>query len=275
MIKEIKLKAWSPSALKAYEECPAKTKYERVQKLCVLCFQGSYTRHNGVITCAKCGRNPPPNGEALDRGTVIHAAIETYIRLQTNKVKGKGQIDNRGQVIWTGFDKKRPVFDFDLKNIKSIITPLRKGFEARKVRTELDLAFTKEWKPCDWMASDVYLRIKMDALEAIEDESEVTDWKTGRFKPEQEFNDQLNIYSVGALTAGFGKQTKSRLVFTDEGQQVATESGQLTIAQLPKAQKEWDKRAKKMLVDKSFVPKPAMHCRWCPYSANKGGPCKW
>ncbi|HEY6007569.1 MAG TPA: PD-(D/E)XK nuclease family protein, partial [Geobacteraceae bacterium] len=207
---------------------------------------------------------------------VIHAALEQYIRLQRKTLKGKGQIDGKGQVIFADFDKKRPVYQFDLTNLKkNIVEPLRKGYEERKVRCELDLAFTKEWKPCDWMASNVYVRLKMDVMHIVGDKTVVTDWKTGRFKPEEEFDDQLSAYAVGALSAGFGEETSARLIFTDEGQVVNTDAGNLTRIQLPKAQKEWDKRAKKMLTDTMFVPKPAMHCRWCPYSANKGGPCKF
>lgn len=277
MIITQKITAWSPSALRAYEQCPRKTQYERCQKLCTWCFGGTVKKAGGVLQCNKCGKTPPPNGEALDRGTVIHAAIEHYIRLQRNVLKGKGQISAKGQVIYTGFDKKLPVFPFDLTNLKKdIIEPLRKGYEARKVRTELDLAFTKEWKPCDWMASNVYVRLKMDVLHILDEKrTKVTDWKTGRFKPEEEFDDQLSAYAVGSLTAGFGEETEANLIFTDEGQVVSTDAGNLKKSQLPKAQKMWDKRAKAMLTDTMFIPKPAMHCRWCPFSANKGGPCKF
>jgi len=254
LIVNIPIKAWSPSSLRDYESCPRKTQYSRVQKLCIKCFEGSMSKGKGSESkCSKCGAEAPPEAEPLRRGTEIHDAAQMFIR---------GQL------------KKLPV-ELSKPGVKKYLNKLAVGYKARTVRTELELAFDKSWKLVQWMDSSVYVRFKVDVLELPKGQpSLVTDWKTGNPKPE-EYDDQLNGYAVAALSAGFGEEVRSRLYYTDHDKLVTTEAGTLKLVQLGKVQKYWDSRAKKLLVDRHFVPKPSRKCLYCDYSANKGGPCEY
>jgi hypothetical protein len=243
------IKTWSPSALKAYEECPRRTKYERVDYLCPKCFKG---RLNKRGTCDKCGREKPPEAPALARGTALHEEAEMYIRGQ------------------------RKTIHPDLKKVAKELRLLKADYAKQKVRVELNLAFTQDWKMTGWTDEDVYVRFKVDVLHFPEPKlSVVKDWKTGKLRPGEVFDDQLMGYAVASLTAGFGERTRAELIFTDQGQTVTSEAGELTLVQLPKAQKALDKRASKMMNDPKFNPRPGNYCRWCAFSANNGGPCRF
>ena len=80
------------------------------------------------------------------------------------------------------------------------------------------------------------------------------------------------------LSAGFGETSQSKLVFTDHGINVPRDDEditELTLEDLPEAQARWTKRAKAMMTDEVFVPRPNFLCRYCPYSCNVGGPCEY
>ena len=190
---------------------------------------------------------PEPSSPALARGSEIHGHAEQYVTGREPKL-----VD----------ELKHPV-------IKKMLDGLK------KVRVEMELAFTKKWKPCHWLAPDVYVRFKIDAVHFLKDGTVlVIDWKTGKFKPSDEYAQQLHAYCVALLSSGLAKQAKSMLVFTDTGDVVESEKV-LTLEDLPAAQKEWDKKAKPMLSDTMHAPRPGNACRWCTFSTNRGGPCQF
>lgn len=230
-----RITAWGPSRLALYNDCPAKAKYKHIDKL------------------------PDPGGPAMVRGNKIHAAAEAY--------------------IWKRTNVRHP----DLKHAKimALLRQLRKAASEKRVRTELEIALNKQWKPCEWLAPEVYVRIKLDVVLFSKDgtSAEVIDWKTGKAytageKPE--YVDQLSQYSV-ILMSAFPKlgRVESRLVFTDAGQEVQVPEGNLARDNLAAAQRHWDMAAKPLLTDTLFKPKPGRSCAYCPYSANKGGPCQY
>lgn len=197
-----------------------------------------------------------PSSPALERGTELHEAIENYISWRTSKLHK------------------------EVKAVAPLLKTLRTEFKKKLIRTELELAFNRLWQPCHWLAPDVYCRFKLDLLRLspADEACEVLDWKTGRFKENGHYDDALNGYATAILGSTYADKLKSatgKLVFTDEGQVVERPSGTLTRAQLPKAQKVWDGRVKKMLSDTAFKPCPSNACRWCPYSVQKNGPCDY
>lgn len=239
-------RAWSPSALKDYEECPRRTMLERAKRLCRRCFQGVVRKQ-----CSHCGEGEPPRGEALERGERIHRDAEMYIR-------GQGKLTA------------------DLQKVRRQLGDLRSAYRQGQARVELQLAFTRKWKLTEWLAQDVYVRFKLDVLRLLgRTQSRVTDWKTGRYRPEEDFSDQLNGYAVAALSAGFGEEVEAELVFTDIGKPITTGAGRLTLPRLGQAQQALDRRARRMLSDQLFAPRPGRYCTWCRYSANAGGPCEF
>lgn len=197
-----------------------------------------------------------PKGAALEYGNIVHKAAENYIAHRTNEL-------HEG-----------------LKKIKKLLDRLRALYKKRLVRVEAELAFTKEWKPTHWFADDVYVRVKIDALELSPDGKtcRVYDWKTGKFKNQrriEEDDDALNLYAVGALSTGLAKEATAELVYTVNGKSIKRPKGTVSLPVLKENQQAWDKRARPMLNDKHFATRPGNHCTYCPYTANIGGPCEF
>jgi CRISPR/Cas system-associated exonuclease Cas4 (RecB family) len=243
--------AWSPSKLTEYEECPLRCKLKTVDKLCPICFAGTL-RGFEVQTCTKCGGSPV-KGAALDRGTLLHKEAENFI-------SGKAPAPHKELL---------PVADW--------LTRLRSGFRKGLVRLEVELALTKAWTPTTWFGKDAWLRTKIDVQDMTGTlKWKVIDWKTGKFKPDGEFSDQLNIYSTALLSAFPQPKTiESSLVFIDAGQEVERPEGTVKRKDLAKAQKRWEARTKAMMADTIFPPKPSYGCKWCPFAKSKGGPCQY
>jgi hypothetical protein len=151
---------------------------------------------------------------------------------------------------------------------------LRAAFKKKAVLVELEVAFNEKWERVDWFDKAAWLRLKLDVLERKATHTEITDWKTGKVRDEdQQYADQLNLYAVAALTAGMGTVTKSQLVFTDHGKVVKKKEGELTLDGLEAARQAWEQRVRPMFMDKFFAPNPSWLCKWCPFSKAKGGPC--
>lgn len=194
-----------------------------------------------------------PNGP-LARGSAIHKAAEDYI---THRVAALPDTLQNPKV-------------------KKLLALLRKDYKLKKVRVEMELAFTKEWKMCGWLAQDVYCRFKVDVVHLLPGgKANLIDWKTGKFKPDGEYDDQLAAYAVGVLSSGLVKQATAQLMFTDVGEPVTRPAGALDVKGLAKEQKRWDAKARAMLSDTTFPCRPGNACRWCFFSTNKGGPCEF
>ena len=240
--------SWSPSKLEKYEACPLKCKLETVDKLCPKCFAGALKGWDNP-TCTKCGGGPDPS-PVLQRGTMLHKEAEDFIT-------GKKAMHN------------------DLKPVAEWLTTYRKGHAKGFVRVEQQVAVDRDWKEVEWFSPKAWLRTKIDVLDLTGKlKWKVADWKTGKFKPDGEYSDQLNIYSTVVLSAfPQPKTVTSTLVFIDAGRGVERPEGEVKRKDLPKAQKRWVDRAKAMLTDEIFPPKPSFSCRWCPFSKGSGGPC--
>lgn len=246
------VKAWSPSLLESYEACPRRAKLERIDKLCPKCFKGRLKGFEAPV-CDTCKANieqPPP----LVRGTLIHGMAESFI---------------------TGREVGLPE---ELGLVGKVLSKLKLGYKKRLVRVEVELAVDWRWKPVSWFDKSAWLRTKLDALHFLSPKSaEVTDWKTGRYKPDSAgYSDQLHIYATAAMsTFDLMDSVSARLVFTDSGEVVEKPEGTVTRATLEQSKKTWAKRALPLFKDKRFAPTPSMACRWCSYSRNKGGPCEF
>ena len=229
---------WSPSKLGCYEECPARACYKYIGKL------------------------PDPGGPALVRGSFVHEQCEHYI---AGRIKALADIYQGSPLDW------HPDTVGELKR-------LRKAYPKGKVRTELDLGLTAGWAKCDWMATDVWVRAKVDIVELDPKKGAliITDWKTGKYKPDGEYDDQLGLYCAALLSAfPEYKVAHSRLWFTDVGKEVTRDAGTLERKDLERAQQGWAVRAARMFKDTEHAPTPSPGCRWCPYTVQKNGPCKF
>lgn len=196
---------------------------------------------------------PEPANPAMERGNQVHKEAEAYVKALSAP-------------------KAVPA---SLKVIQDRMV----GFRKLGARAELDLAFNALWERCAWMASDVWLRIKVDVLHHTVTPPAVgiVDYKTGKLKPEHA--QQRSLYGLGGLQlvqlgelADGNKKTvvTAEHLYLDTTQH-ATET--FTMTQLPKLKKEWLARTADMLVDTTFQPQPGYHCRWCKFRRSAGGPC--
>lgn len=204
------------------------------------------------VRLAKVEKLPEgPKGDALIRGDAIHKAAEKYVK--------------DGGKLPTDLAKMRPNF-----------AKLRKEFSAGNVSLESEIAFDVNWQRVDWFAKDVYVRIKWDVIllpKVAKVNPVVIDYKTGKVKEYGEYDDQLELYDIGGLTLGLGEAVESELWFTDHGMIVPKKGGAVKLKYLSKLQKKWDQRAKPLLNDTRFSPRPGNYCRWCAWTRAKGGPC--
>jgi hypothetical protein len=204
---------------------------------------------------------PEPQGPALARGTWVHEQCEHYVAGRIKKLGGLYEDE---------------CFEWHPKTVAEL-KRLRKVYPKGNIRTELDLAFTKDWKPCEWMAKDVWARMKVDLVEHGKEGVEITDWKTGRFKPQGEYDDQLMLYCIALLTATKGAQVATaRLFFTDVGEEVRRSTGILNVYDLITERKKFERRVERMFKDTEHAPTPNPGCRYCAWSVQKQkGFCKF
>lgn len=203
----------------------------------------------------------PPN-DAMARGAAIHKQAEAYIK------GGKAKLGP------------------ELASFKDELKRLRAQYKKdHGMVVEDTWAFTKDWTETtwdDWVGC--WLRIKLDCAHH-QDETTlvVTDWKTGRFRPErnEEYVEQLELYALAALLLHpHLERVGVRLAYTDLGVMFpAEELLWFTPKDMSGLKKLWAKRVKPMMSDKTFVPKPNNFCRWCHYRASNkaagGGQCKY
>lgn len=203
--------------------------------------------------------NEPPN-EAMARGAAIHTLAEEYI-------KGKGRT----------VPPELKLFEVELKALRK---QFKKSINGMVV--EDNWSFTKDWEETEWNNwVNCWVRIKLDCAHHAEaDVMVVTDWKTGKFRPEQndEYIEQLELYALAALMLHpHLKEVRPRLVYLDVGVSFPTADNPIvfTQADVPKLKKLWEKRTKPMMSDTTFAPRPNDKCKWCHFRKSNGGPCKF
>lgn len=198
----------------------------------------------------------------MERGADIHNKAEDYL---------KGKLT------------KLPV---ELKLFEGLFKELKKQYKKKisGMTVEDTWALTKDWAQTTWNDwTGCWIRIKLDCAHHLDDEHLIiSDWKTGKFRPElnEEYMEQLELYALGALILHpHVKVVEPRLVYLDEGKTYPSGSGGETItydrSDINELKKTWEKRVKPMMNDTRFAPRPNDKCKWCHFSASKGGPCKF
>lgn len=196
---------------------------------------------------------PGPKGAALVRGEELHGHLEHFI---------KG---------W------REDLDPKVAKMSKVATELREGFKRGEVHVEIELAITREWKVTKWVAPDTWGRFKLDVIVKSGNKGRVIDWKTGKYKPDGDYADQLNAYSTAALSVTPElEEMSSCLIFVDHTDvPVERPEGSVVRSKLAEQQEYWSDRVARMERDSVFAPRPGFACRWCPYRKSAGGPCEF
>lgn len=217
------------------------------------------------LKCQKIDKIPEPKGEPLVRGIEIHEKAQHYIEGQGRNIPK------------------------ELKNFDSLFKRLRKRYKKpiNGMIVEDMWAYTKDWGPTHWKDwNGCWLRVKIDCGEHQSDTVLIVyDWKTGKFRPEQngDYVEQLELYGLTALLENpHVDKVICQLVYLDVGVTYPAE-GDPEISferkDVPKLKKLWEKRVAPMLKDKMFAPRPNQFCPWCHFrksnAANGGGQCKF
>lgn len=196
----------------------------------------------------------------MERGADIHNKAEDYL---------KGKLT------------KLPV---ELKLFEGMFKELKKQYKKKisGMTVEDTWALTKDWARTTWNDwTGCWTRIKLDCAHHLDDETLIiSDWKTGKFRPElnEEYMEQLELYALGALILHeHVKVVIPRLVYLDEGKMYPSgdEPKVYHRGNIAELKKTWEKRVKPMMNDTRFAPRPNDKCKWCHFSASKGGPCKF
>lgn len=247
-LKLVTIAAWSHSRLSCYTQCPRKARYQYIDKL------------------------KEPDGEAGKKGTRVHAIAATYATGVAPRLD-KDNADFHDELAPVAKAKVCPP---ELETFKEEFAALKKR---KGVMTEKEWAFTKDWQPCSWFASNCWLRIKVDLvyLDVVKNGKLrqtrviIRDHKTGKIYEDHGL--QRSLYALGAF-----------LMYPDAVEVEAAhwylELGEERVErwrreQLEALKAEWIRRTTAMLSDTTFAPRPSDKCRWCWFRKDNKGPCEF
>ncbi len=250
-----KITSWSFSRWNVYDQCPAKAKYQFIDKL------------------------PQPPSKNLERGTLIHKQAECFIKGQPAPM-----LTDPIPRLTMGGDW------VDVKKVKfhklGVLPPELKSFEeyfqflARRYKNKLSAmavettwAFRADWSHTtfdDWKGC--VLRVKVDCAYEEDGILYIDDWKSGKYNADlaEEYKKALQLYTLGGfMWYPHIKKIRPRLRYTDMGASWPEEGEILEYdrADIPKLKELWLKRTRPMLNDIQFAPKPNSKCRFCPFSS--------
>lgn len=182
-----------------------------------------------------------PQSEAGDRGSKLHALCEQYIR---------GDLGTVGK---------------DLGKVVGYLNEAREFYQNGKAIIEDEWGFDKNWMPTEWMAKDVWGRVKLDLLLRESPTSAIIrDWKSGKkFGNEVKHNFQGMIYAVVAfMRIPELEYIKTTFNYIDTGDVMENNytRHQAVGILLPRIKA----RAMAMTTCTEFLPRPSKkNCKYC------------
>lgn len=188
---------------------------------------------------------PEPPSKALERGNRIHALFEAAMAGE----KLEGAMARYQDYV----DEHRA----------------KKGVEVERM-----WAFDRNFAPVEsdkyGRGDGVWCRAKLDVYcQMTPKRGKVIDWKTGQIYGDHAEGGRL--YAVGAFMR-YPKITLCDVEFVYVDQRRAIEET-IKRAEVPAIINDFTRRAEKVEAETKFAPNPGRHCGWCPYNAEKGGPC--
>lgn len=188
---------------------------------------------------------PERSGPQAERGTNMHKMVEDIV----NEV-----VDEPSEE----FSNLKPYVPF-LHGLRGKATP------------ELEFYLNEDWEACH--KSEAWIRgfIDMIVPASADNWIYVHEWKSGKEYDDHVF--QRHFYSTVAM-ALFPEPVGVHCmgVYLDQGRNVTNtyeRSMERTYRYL------WKNRMDALDVEESWVPNPGFQCRWCPFSRDKGGPCRF
>lgn len=204
------------------------------------------------IYIAKVKKIQEDYGPAADRGSQIHLQAEDFVQ---NKIE---------QMPDT------------LKKFQNQFEVLKSLYVEGKVELEGEWGFTIDWKTCDWMAKEVWARIKLDAIvHESPTSARVIDYKTGKkFGNEIAHGQQALTYAIGS----FFKYPELEHVQTELWylDQKETSLQAYTREEAMMFMPNINNRALNMTSATKFPPNPSSYsCKWCSYKNGEHPLCEW
>lgn len=226
-------------------------------------FSFSYSRWSLWSKCpaafkyANIDKLPRAKSPAMERGIKIHDAIAGYVGNKTDAFPEAGE-------------------KFSL-----LLRELRTLPEAQKA-VEMQLAFDKEQRRCDWFGPNAYWRFIWDVGVFNEHGKHFNaiDWKTG--KPYGSYTDQMQIFTIPAFWMIPDLESfTGHLLYLDSGDSVKVTytREQFYGPSCDPANRDglyglWLSNVEMMEADRTFRPTPSQDaCRFCDFHSKRGGPC--
>jgi len=224
---------WSFSGLKDFERCPRAVKLNKVDRV------------------------PQKQGDAAERGSIIHDMCEQYVRGLIPSLIGDKK---------TKFDYFAPHFSA----LKAIFDHQTAGAYPM-LEMEENWGIRLDWSGCTWEDDELWGRGKLDGfVRESKTSCRIIDYKTGRkFGNEMKHADQGLSYALYAYHR-FNKEIEHFTVEFWYLDQAEISVRSYSARQLEILQPRYHKRALIMTTETAFKPKSnADTCRFCAYGANK------
>lgn len=195
--------------------------------------------HNGG--CAAIG------SKAMDRGSQIHQMLEQYVRGEINKV------------TWSAMKSG--------KYYASLIEEFKNAYTTGNCHPELDLAFTKNMKQCEWTANEVWLRGAIDVALFSNDGTHVDiyDYKTGSDYSTVKHRSQLMLYACMMFIVYPKLITlRSSPIYLDHSKKLFRTDYHRNDLEIFWGR--FNERLQKVTDATEFPPNPnAFTCKWCQH----------
>ena len=227
--------SWSFTKVIDYERCPLYAKLKYVAKI------------------PELPRDLPAGQteQASDRGTRVHKAADDFINKRVDAL-----------------DPALREFAPEFHRLRAV-----KAKDPKKVRTEENWGFDREWQPVQWFGA--WHRSKVDTEYSLNEyQTIVIDFKTGRRNGnEAKHGQQLQLYGVDTCM-------RRPLVEEVTAEAWYLDTGEITSAVYPRKvvlafKKTWANRGLKVTMATEFKANPnRFSCKYCSYGPWGTGHCK-
>jgi hypothetical protein len=183
----------------------------------------------------------------MERGSKIHDSLEQFMNGHT-------------EILHPDIHEHYGQFFFSIR-------------ENYTVQPEAKWAFDWQWEPCNYDSPDCMVRGFMDLKFVPEDDNiQVYEYKTGKQYTDDHRHQGL-LYGVSALLQHPQKKgVDVTIVYLDLKKNDKTYyPASMLFEYKPMFKKEF----REIEDCEEFIPKPHYGCRWCQFSKNNGGPCRF
>ena len=198
----------------------------------------------------------PPSSAAAQRGTNLHGVVEQLLQGKIDAIPFLD--DGAGNNIYAPLE---PYEDF-FKMLKD------KGAVA-----ELGFLLNHDWEPCE-EGEPVHVRGYIDIIVPPSDgHIYIYELKTG--KEYDDHVEQRNFYGAAALGLAWDQEVEKVTVYGTYMDLGEMRENTYAASMQSTYKYFWNQKLEQMDNEQALVPNPGFYCRWCPFSKDKGGPCKF